>query len=133
MKPMATKRTLLLIGGLALLAPAAALAQPPDRKPLTVGNVSGNMHIFQSTPFACSDIEGDVPVTGGRFDLTPAQGLDAGGGYKRFVMTRGRVRMSPFNIDFSCVGFEEHHHYTALSVQVANSVSFLAAPSGPGV
>src|SRR6185436_13238288 len=130
---MKTRWTLLPMAGLLALAPLARPVRAADRTSLVVGDVSGNMHIFQSTPTGCSDAQVDVPVIGGRFDLTPAEGFDVGKGLKRWIMTRGVVSIRPFTIDFSCLGHREHHQYSALSVQVASAVSFLASPSSPGV
>src|SRR6185503_4132866 len=62
-----------------------------------------------------------------------AEGFDVGKGLKLWIMTRGVVSIRPFTIDFSCLGHQEHHQYSALSVQVASAVSFLASPSSPGV
>jgi len=127
---MKMKWTLLLIAGLATLAPAMAQAQASDLQPMVVQNVTGNLHVRQSTPFSCSGVEGDVPVIGGRFDISPSEGRDVGGGNRLFVLTQGTVIINPFTMSVSCPGSTTTQDYSALSVQVAQTVSFVGTPYG---
>ncbi len=127
---MKTIWTLLLASSLIAAAPAAARAT--DLQPMVIQGVGGNMHIHQSTPFPCPDLDADVAVIGGRFEIAPAEGQDLGRGAKRFVLTRGTVRIHPFTVSVSCLGDDERRAYSALSVQVSGAVSFIALPSGPG-
>ena len=125
--------TLLLAAGLIAPAPAVALAQPLRRPPLVVGNVSGNLHIFQSTPAPCPSVDDDVAVSGGHFEIAPAAVLDLEGGRQGFLMTQGTITFQPFTTGLSCAGHEETHRYTALSVDVANAVPFVGVPSDRGI
>jgi hypothetical protein len=127
---MKTTFTLLLAASLAGAAPAGARAA--ELQPMVVHGLTGNMHIHQSTPIGCPDVDGDIPVVGGGFEVAPAEGREAGGGNKRFVLTRGTVHISPFSVSLSCLGDDETQDYTALSVQMAQAVPFTATPTGPG-
>ena len=127
---MKSKWTLLLIGGLSAIAPALASAQTTDFSPMVVKSVTGNLHIHQSTPIGCPDVDGDIPVIGEWFEIAPAEGIDLGGGNKGFVMQRGTVRINPFTVHVSCLGHDETRAYTALSVEIAQVVPFEAVPSG---
>ncbi len=127
---MKTMWTLLLAFSLIAAGPAAARAT--DLQPMVIQGVGGNMHIHQSTPFGCPDVNGDIPVTGGRFEIAPAEGHDLGGGLKRFILARGTVYIHPFTVHVSCLGDDETQAYSELSVQVSGAVTFTASPSGPG-
>ncbi len=129
--PVVAGLSTLLIGGLGVLAPALAPAQTVDTTPLLVSGVSGNLHLHQSTPFGCQDLNGDIPVTGEWFAIAPAEGIDAGGGNRSFVLNQGTVRIHPFSVHVSCDGQSVDQDYTALAVEVAHVVPFEAVPSGP--
>ena len=126
---MKSKWTLLLIGGLSALGPVLATAQTVDLSPMVVQGVTGNLHIFQSTPIGCPDVNGDIPVTGEWFRIAPAEGLDVGGGNRGFLLQRGTVRIHPFTVHVSCLGHDETQAYSTLSVEVAQAVFF----EGPAV
>ena len=121
---MASRWTLFLVAGLSATAPVEA----SDLRPAVVGDLTGNMHVSQTTPRGCGGIETDVPVIGGRFELAPAEGREVGNGDKMFLMTYGVVSFRPFTV--SACG--QRRIYSALSVQVANAVSFRASPAGGG-
>src|SRR5512141_927800 len=87
-------------GGLCVPASPAAL----DMKPLLGSGVAGKLHIHQSTPFGCKDLDGDIPVTGEWFSIAPAEGIDAGGGNRSYFLNQGTVRIHPFSVHVSCDG-----------------------------
>ncbi len=128
---MKTMWTLLLVGGLTTLGAVAQAAD--DLQPLVMQAIGGNMHIHQSTPVGCPDVNGDIPVSGGRFEFAPAEGHDLGGGNKRFSITRGTVHIHPFTVHVSCLGHDETDAYSELSVQVRGAVTFTASPLSAGV
>jgi hypothetical protein len=127
-----TKRMLLLIGGMSAIALAATVAGTADLQPMIVNTLTGNLRIQQSIPCA-SNVDQTTPVTAGRLELSPADGVDVPGG-KIFSLTRVNVSFAPFTIHRSCVGlFDRTKDYTNVAVQLASAVSFTAVSSGPGV
>jgi hypothetical protein len=131
---MKTKWTLLLLGGLSGIAPAVPLAQSPDLQPMVVNNLTGDLRVQQSTPVTCNDVDQTTPVTQGRIEITPAEGVDVPGG-KFFVLTRANVSFAAFTVHVSCLGGAESRtrNYTKVDVQLGRAVSFNASPSAPGV
>ncbi len=128
---MKTKWTLLLLVGMSVIAPALASAQATDLSPMLLHGVTGNLHIHQSTPFGCPGLDGDVPIIGEWFEIAPAEGRDLGGGNRGFLLKRGTVRINPFSVHYSCLGHDENDDYTAMSIELAQTVPFEAVPSGP--
>src|SRR6185295_3525053 len=131
MKLMMTKKTLLLIGGMCGIALAAPLAQSPNLQPMIVSNLTGNLRIEQPIP-CTDDVDQLTPVTGGRIEMTPAEGVDVSGG-KAFVLTRVSVSFAPFSIHRSCLTVDRTRNYTEVGVQLARAVTFTAAPLGAGL
>jgi hypothetical protein len=134
MKLMKTKWTLLLIGVLGGIAPTAPLAQGPDLPPMVVSNLTGDLRVQQSTPATCNNVDQTTPVTQGRLEITPAEGVDVPGG-KFFVLTRANVSFEAFSIHVSCLGgtVSRTRSYTNVDVQLGRAVSFTASPSAPGI
>src|SRR5512143_1655785 len=130
---MKTKWTLLLLGGMCAIAAASASAQAADLTPLVVNNITGNLHIHQSPPAGCPDLDGDIPITGQGFQIAPAQGLDLGGGNRGFLLKQGTIWINPFSVHVSCLGHSEDDVYSVMSVEVAQTVRFEAGPSGTDV
>ena len=117
-----------LLGGVSGVVLAAALAQSADLQPMVVTNLAGNLRIEQDVP--CSDdVDQTTPVTAGRFELTPAEGVNVTGG-KEFVLTKANVSFAPFSIHRSCLGFDRTRNYTEVGVQLAQAVSVRATAVG---
>ena len=128
---MTTKWMLALIGGVSGVVLATAFVQSADLSPMVVTNLGGTLRIEQGVPCA-DDVDHTTPVIGGRFELTPAEGIDVGPD-KRFVLTRANVSFQPFSIHRSCLGFDRTRNYTEVGVQLGQSVSFLATGAGGGL
>ena len=127
---MNAKRMLLSIGGLASLALAASHVSGAVLQPMVVTNLTGNLHVAQGIP--CGTAESDSAITGGRIEITPANGIDVPGG-KQFMLTRANLSFAPFNVSGSCFGFGDTRHYTNIDVRLGNAVSFTATDLGGGV
>jgi hypothetical protein len=119
---------LLLMSGVlsAILLPSTA--RGADLTPAVVTNLSGSLHIVQDVP--CDVVDKTTPVTGGRIELTPAEGVNVSGG-RLFRLGRVNVSFGSFSASGSCAGFDETRDYSALSVQFARAVSFTAVESSP--
>lgn len=101
--------------------------------PLVVSSLTGTLRIEQGVPCA-SDIDRTVPVTGGRLELSPSEGVSVGGGGKLFSLTRANLSFGGFSVSRSCAGFDETRTYGDIRVQVTRAVTFTAAPTPtPGV
>ena len=125
------KWMLFLIGSMSGIALAAGLIQAADLHPMVVNNPTGSLRIQQGIP-CDDDVDQTTPVTQGRIEITPAQGVAVPGG-RLFALTRVNVSFAPFSIHRSCLGFGETRSYTAVGVQLGQSVSFTAAAAAPGV
>src|SRR5207249_6385992 len=96
-----------------------------------VTNLSGTLRVEQDVPCA-DDVDLLTPVTGGRFELSPSEGLDVGLN-KLFALTRVNVQFAGFSVTRSCLTLSETRNYSDITVQLGNVVSFTAVPSSPGV
>jgi hypothetical protein len=124
--------TLLSAAGLGTVVLAATLVRGADMQPVHVTNLTGGLRVQQGVPCA-SDVDLTTPVTGGRIELTPADGLATAGGGKYFVMTQANMTFDGFSVTRSCAGFSETRTYGVIRVQIARTVSFTATPTGtPG-
>ena len=112
-------------GGLAMVA---TLAQSADLQPGVVTNLTGGLRIQQSVPCA-DDIDQTAPVTGGRLELTPAEGVLVAGGGRAFSLTMATVSFAPFSISRSCFGVGETHTYGVTRAQLVRAASFTAIPT----
>ena len=122
---MTTQRTLLSIGTFAGVVLATSLAQTADLRPAVVTGLAGTLQIVQPAP--CDNtITRTTPVTGGRLELTPAEGLPVAGG-RRFTLTRANISFAPFSASGSCLGFSESRNYDTVHVQLGRAVTFTAA------
>src|SRR5437773_4139287 len=119
---MTTKRILLLTGALGAVALTAVTAGSADLQPMVVTSLTGTLRIQQGVPCA-DDVDQTTPITAGRLELTPSQGVDVIGG-KRFALSRVSVSFAPFSIHRDCLGFGDTRSYTAIGVQLAHAVSF---------
>jgi hypothetical protein len=113
----------------AILLPAAA-ARGADATPSVVTNLSGSLHIVQDVP--CDVVDLMTPVTGGRLELTPAEGISVSGG-RLFGLTSAQVSFGAFSASGSCLTFTETRNYSAVSVQFGRAVAFTAIESSPNV
>jgi hypothetical protein len=136
---MTTKSMLLAIGGLSGTALAAGLnwmapvlARGVDRPPMVVDAVTGDLHIVQSLPGTCDNVDERTPVTQGRLEIAPSEGVDVPGG-KAFVLTRANVSFAPFKIERHCMTQDVTRNFTEVGVQLVRTASFTAVPSSsPG-
>jgi hypothetical protein len=128
---MTTKWVLALIGGVSGIVLATTLVQTADLQPMVVTNLGGTLRIQQGVPCA-DDVDHTTPVIGGRFELTPAEGIDIGAD-KQFVLTLATVSFQPFSIHRSCLGFDRTRNYTEVGVELAQAVPFLAIGAGGGL
>ena len=124
---------MLLCGVLLAAAPVVSQAATVNRRPLVVTNLTGELRIEQSLPSACGDVDQATQVTGGRMEITPAEGYEVTDG-RRFDLTSATVTFAPFLIRRSCYLHSEVRDYTALAVQLGVAAAPLrAVPSGPEV
>jgi hypothetical protein len=128
MKPMTTKPTLLLLGGLAVSVAAGAA----DLRPLRVEHLTGNLHIYQDLPLTCNSHYQDVAVTQGRLEIGPGEDPVWENGKRVFVLIRGSVSFAPFEVHRSCAGRDVDRVYSAVDVQIVNTILFRAVPTTPG-
>jgi hypothetical protein len=106
----------------------AMFAAPRPALPSTasvVVNLAGSLHIEQDIP--CEFVDKRTAVSGGQILLSPAEGLDVGGG-KLFALSQANVTFAPFSVTGSCAGISRTRHYDAVGVQLARAVSFTAVP-----
>jgi len=128
---MKTKSMLLLIASMSVTGLAAALAQGPTLQPMVVTNLTGGLRIQQGIP-CTDDVDQVTPVTGGRIEITPSDGVDVPGG-KAFVLSRVNVAFAPFSIHRSCLTVDRTRSYTEINVQLARAVAFTGVPAGASV
>ena len=128
---MTTKWVLALMGGVSGIILATSFVQSADLQPMVVTNLEGTLRIQQGVPCA-DDVDMTTPVNGGRFELTPAEGIDVGAD-KRFMLTRASVSFTPFSIHRSCLGFDRTRNYSKVGVELGQAVSFLATSAGGGL
>lgn len=122
---MITKRILLITAlGAALLLQLPLGAQTHDLRPMVVGNLTGNLRVQQGVP-CDDDVDRLTPVTGGRLELTPADGFTVTAG-KRFTLVRGAITFSGFSVSRSCLGFDRTRSYGEIGVQLSRAVTFTA-------
>jgi Thrombospondin type 3 repeat/HYR domain len=125
---MTKKWMLAVMGGTSGIALAAVLAHGADAGPMIVTDLTGDLRIEQGIPCA-DDVDQTTPVTDGRLEITPSEGVDVPGG-KAFVLTRASVSFAPFSIHRSCLGISRTRSYTQVGVQIGRAVPFTATASG---
>ena len=118
------------VGGAALLA--VSLSGSTDLTPLVINSPTGTLHVEQGVPCA-ANVDLTTPITGGRIELTPSEGIDVGGGNKRFGLTRLNLFFESFTVSRDCLGIGETRSYTEINAELSRTVSFIATPTGPGV
>jgi hypothetical protein len=133
---MDTKPTklMMLIGALAAAAfeSAAALhaAGAPPLQPMLVNGVTGSLRIQQSLPGTCDNVDQNTPITSGRLELSPAEGIDVPGG-KQLTLTRAVATFAPFTIERHCMAQDVVKNYSQVAVQLNRSAAFTAVATGP--
>src|SRR2546427_3537190 len=115
---MNNKWMVLLIGGMSGIAAAAALPSSANLSPMVVNDLAGSLRIQQGIPCDNNDVDLTTPVTAGRLEISPSEGIDVPGG-KSFVLTRANVSFAPFQIHRSCLTIDRTRNYTEAGVQVA--------------
>jgi hypothetical protein len=127
---MKTNWRLLVVCGTAALLAGADAAPAADAVPAIIPAISGHLRVVQHTP--CNGlVDLTTPVTGGRIDLLPAEGVDVSDD-KFFALTRVTVRIDDFSAHAECLGIGETHTYTDIGAELAAPVSFTAASRGGG-
>ena len=129
---MTRKRIVLFSGAWLAFAPSVARASAP---PMVLTDLTGSLHVQQSTPSGCNAVDETTPIVGGRLEIAPAEGHDFGG-IKYFVLSAGTVSFAPFTAHVSCLAGTVSHTrtYTEIAVQLAQAADFFGFPSAaPGV
>jgi hypothetical protein len=121
-----------VVGGLGVIALAAAPARGADLRPMVATPLTGTLHIFQDLP--CVDnVDETHNVTGGRLDIAPSDGIDEGGN-KLFTFTRMSVFFESFTIDRSCDDIaSDHREYRGVSASLGQAVTFTGVSMGGGL
>jgi hypothetical protein len=120
-----TKRFLLAATVAAFTASSPSGAQMTDLRPMVVGALAGSLRIQQPIPCG-GEVDTTTPVTGGRLELTPSEGLTVPGG-KRFTIVRGGITFAGFAASGSCLGITETRTYGEIAVRLDRAVTFTAA------
>jgi hypothetical protein len=129
---MKTKWILLVVAGLSVIVAPPAPARSADLQPMVATGLTGNLHIHQDIPI-CDDLDFDVPVVGGRIEISPTDGFDVGGGSKSFTFTRMNVFFNGFHTHVSCLGSDDDETFSEVGATLAQAVRFTGSPAGPGV
>ena len=66
-------------------------------------------------------------------EIAPAEGIDLGGGRKRFTLTRLTLSFAPFSLRRECRGVDVTRDYTEESAELSRPVSFTASLVRPDV
>jgi hypothetical protein len=120
-------RVTAILGTLMLTAASA----PAADSPAVVTSLTGTLKISQNIP--CSGVVNvTTTVSGGRIELSPAEGIDVTGG-KQFSLSRATLTFTPFSASGNCGVFSGSQNYTEVAVQLMKGAPFLATPAGGGV
>lgn len=134
---MKTKSMVLLIGMGTVVAITSGVRTPqvlasgPVLQPMIVTNLTGSLRIQQSLPGTCDNIDQSTPVTAGRIEISPAEGIDVLGG-KQFVLTRANATFASFKIHRDCMTQNVTKQYSGVAVQLIRTATINAVPSGSG-
>src|SRR5262245_8017157 len=122
-----------LVGGISGVVLAVSLSgSAADPTPLVVTSPTGTLHVQQGVPCA-DDVDLTTPITGGRIEITPGDGIDVGGGNKQFGLARLNLSFESFSVHRECLLVGETRSYTEIGAELARAVNFTATPAGPGV
>jgi hypothetical protein len=123
---MNTKQTLLIASGLSAIVVSAALtlAKEVDRRPFIVTDVAGAVHILQALP--CEPgLDVTSPLTSGRIEIVPGEGLRVRGGGTVFELTHLTAFFAALSGGNPCFG-SQTIDYSEIGVRLASSVSVRA-------
>jgi hypothetical protein len=122
---MKTKRTLLIAGAVSVIVLSAPWTSASDLRPVIVTDLAGTLRLEQ--PLPCNQ-RADVTtaVTGGRIELSPAQGIDVGDGNRKFNLAVLTLFFEPFTFTGSCLGFRDSHTVSEIGIRLAGAVSLVA-------
>jgi hypothetical protein len=121
---MKTKVTFLLAGVVSVMA----LSAPPVNAagvPLTITDLSGTVRIQQGLPCGQS-VEIPATIQEGRMDLTYQLGRDSA----LFDLTRLDMFLTPFQVEFTCMGLGGIADITEFSVRLVGGMIFPGEPIG---
>jgi hypothetical protein len=119
---MRPAHTLLAISLATFATPVAAAGN------MVVVNPSGQMRIQLDIP-AADDVDQTTPITQGRIELAPPEGVPVPGG-RYFMLTVANLRFADFTIDRWVI---EAQHVRQLAANLREVVSFTASTASPGV
>ena len=102
---MTPMRIAFLCASVALAASAARAAAP---RPMVLTDLTGSLHVQQSTPSGCNAVDLTTRIVGGRLEVVPAEGYEFGG-LRYFVLSAGTVAFAPFTAHVSCLGGTASH------------------------
>ena len=122
-----------LVAGIGGIGLAVSLSGNADLTPLVVAAPGGTLHVQQSLPCFLPDVDLTTAITGGRIEITPADGLDVGGGARAFSLTRLNLSFEDFSVHRECFLIGDTRSYTEINAELSRAVSFTATPTGPGV
>jgi hypothetical protein len=111
--------------GLALLGASVSAHAAGN---MVVVNPTGGMRIELSVPIV-SNVDQTTPITQGRIEIAPAEGLAVPGG-RFFVLTLASLRFADFTIDRSPFATR---NASQVAVHLRTAVPFTALQSSPGV
>jgi hypothetical protein len=121
------------IGGIVLAVSLSGSADgSADPTPIVVSSPTGTLRVQQGVPCA-DDVDLTTPITGGRIELTPGEGIDVGGGNKKFGLARLNLFFESFTVHRECLLIGETRSYTEITADLSRTVTFTATPAGPGV
>ena len=126
-----TNRWMIGLAGGVVFA-VASLSGSADPTPIVVTAPTGTLHVQQGVPCAAA-VDLTTPITGGRIVFTPGEGIDVGGGNKRFSLTRLNLFFESFSVSRDCLGIGETRSYSDINAELSRTVTFTATPAGPGV
>ena len=122
------KYTLLSIVALTALPLTGSAARESDALPMHVLGLTGHLRIQQGVP-CDAPVDHLTPITGGRLELTPAEGAPLGGGGRLFGLTRADLTFAGFSVSRSCLGISETRTYDVIRVQLARNATITGAPT----
>ena len=126
-----------LVGGIGGVVLAVSLSGSAglgaDLTPLVITAPSGTLRVQQGVPCFLPPVEVTTPITGGRIEIAPADGIDVAGGNKAFGLTRLNLSFASFSVHRECLLIGDTRSYTEINAELSRTVSFTATPAGPGV
>jgi hypothetical protein len=128
---MTTMKPWMLLAAIAASSLSTTTAGATDLTPAIVTNLTGSLHIQQGMPCGGADLDQTQPLVRGQLILAPAEGTPVTGG-RTFTFGRVEVGFAGFSVHRTCGPVGETRTYNEIDVQLARTVSFVAAPSSAG-